>query len=54
MTRDDAVNTIYQIIYSGIISDELGDELMELCSCICNDDFDMCECPPEGQTNYCE
>lgn len=54
MTREEAKYTIYEIINSGIISDELSDDLIEVCNHICNDDFEMCECPPEGRTNCCE
>lgn len=54
MTRDDAIHIIYEIINSGIITEELSDDLTKVCNHICNDDFEMCEYPPEGHTNYCE
>lgn len=40
LDREDAVIIIHQIINSGIISDELENELIEICNRIENDDWE--------------
>ena len=57
MTRKEAILAIYEVINSGIVSDELSDKLSEVCDCICNNDFINCEVDPRcesGYPNYCE
>lgn len=53
MTRKEAKSVIHEIIDSGIISEELEDDLQEVCNTICNDSFEMCSVPDIGP-NYCE
>lgn len=53
MTRDEAKNIIYDVINSGIISEELEDDLTEICNTICEDSFEDCKVPEIG-INYCE
>lgn len=51
MTRSDAVQAIYEIINSGIISDDLEAKLTEVANHICDDDFEKCvddDCYCEG------
>lgn len=51
MTRKEAKETIYHVINSGIIDEELEESLIEICKCICNDMFDKCK---RDIPNYCE
>lgn len=53
MTREYAKSLLYDIINSGIISEELEEGLMELVATICKDSFELCE-EPEVGINYCE
>lgn len=48
MTREDAINTIYLVINSGIIEEELEKRLSEVAECICHDNFTPCV-----GTEYC-
>lgn len=43
MTRADAQSLIYEIINSGIVSEEIEDGLYELANTLCYGDFDDCE-----------
>ena len=52
MTRKEAINVIYEVINSGIISEEIEDNLQKIINCICEDDFDDCEA--DCDTVYCE
>lgn len=52
MTRKEARNIIYEVINSGIISEELEQDLQEICTCICDDDFDNCKADCDAA--YCE
>ena len=58
MTRKEAVEAIYNVINSGIIDDELNDQLTEVCNCLCgHSEFDKCKIDPRcksGYPNYCE
>jgi hypothetical protein len=51
MTRFEASHIIYDIINSGIISEELEDELAEIVSCICENSFEIC---PSEVLRYCK
>lgn len=57
MTRNEAVQAIYEVINSGIIDAELEETLTEVCSRICEDDWEKCEVDERcanGLPNYCE
>lgn len=43
MTRNEAVNAIYEVINSGIIDMELEERLTRACTCICEDDWEDCK-----------
>lgn len=43
MTRREAVDAICEVIDSGILYKELEDKLIDVCDCICDDDFTECE-----------
>lgn len=53
MTRAEGTEIIYKVINSGIIAEEVEEELSELANAICSDDFEQCE-PQEGGTLYCD
>ena len=40
MTREEAIQKIYQIINSGILDIELEDDLVEVCNCIEDNNFE--------------
>ena len=40
MTRQEAVQTIYEVINSGILYLELEDKLVEVCNCIEKNNFE--------------
>lgn len=42
MTRSEASYVIYEIINSGIISEELEEELKDVANAICEDSFEKC------------
>lgn len=62
MTREKAQNIIYKIINSGIVSEEIEEELNELANTICYGEFEKCEsispycteCKHLGGTELCE
>lgn len=39
MTREDAIETIYKVINSGILDLDLEEDLVEVCNCIQCDSF---------------
>lgn len=43
MTRNEAVMVIYEVINSGIISEELEQELTDVAHSICSNSFSDCE-----------
>ena len=45
MTREKARDIIYTIINSGIVSEEIEEELNELANTICYGEFEKCESP---------
>lgn len=49
MTREDAKNTIYQLINSGILDSELEERLTKIANHICEDNFEDCI-----GTEYCK
>ena len=49
MTREDAKQIIYQLINSGILSEELEEKLEEVAKHICANDFEKCNGTP-----YCK
>ena len=51
MTRYEAVNIIYEVINSGIIDEELEENLTEAASCICENSFEKC---PAECLMYCK
>lgn len=51
MTRIEASHIIYEIINSGIISEELEDNLQDIANTICEDSFEKC---PSECSIYCE
>lgn len=55
MTRREAVEIIYEVINSGIISEKLEEELTEICNCICDigaNSFEQCKW--DKYINCCE
>lgn len=50
MTREDAKKIIYEVINSGIISEELEQELTDVANFICSDGFEKCK----TTSPYCE
>lgn len=50
MTRNEAVKIIYEVINSGIISEELEQELTDVAHSICSDSFENCT----HNSPYCE
>lgn len=50
MTREKAQRVIYEIINSGIVSEEIEEELTELANTICYGEFEKCE----STSQYCE
>ena len=50
MTREKAQHIIYEIINSGIVSEEIEEGLNELANTICYGDFEDCE----TTSQYCE
>lgn len=46
MTREDAKQTIYQLINSGILSEEVEDKLDKIVEHICADNFEKCDGTP--------
>ena len=53
MTRQEAKETIYKVINSGIISEELEMELTEVANHICDNDFEKCN-GNDFNSCYCE
>ena len=53
MTRYEAKETIYKVINSGILSDELEAELTEVANGICNNSFENCN-GKDFDCHYCE
>lgn len=51
MTSYEATNAIYEIINSGIISEEVETALTEVADCICEKGFDKC---PAECLRYCK
>jgi hypothetical protein len=51
MTRYEAKNVIYDVINSGIISEDLEENLVEVANCICDNGFEIC---PEEYLRYCK
>lgn len=43
MTRAEASRTIYEIINSGIVSEEIEEKLTDLANTLCYGEFDKCE-----------
>jgi hypothetical protein len=43
MTRREAVNVIYSLINSGVLCDDINEQLNEVANCICYEGFDKCE-----------
>lgn len=54
MTRQEAIEAIYDVINSGIIDSELEEDLTEVCNHICADDFDKCQCDESGDCCECK
>lgn len=62
LTREKAQGIIYTIINSGIVSEEIEEELNELANTICYGEFEECEstspycenCEHLGGTELCE
>lgn len=56
MTRYEARDVIYSIINSGIVDEDLEDELTEIASCICENSFKECddECLQYCKLDDCE
>lgn len=50
MTRAKASKVIYEIINSGIVSEEIEEELTELANVLCYGEFEECE----ETSPYCE
>ena len=50
MTRAEASEIIYKIINSGIVSDEIEEELTELANTLCYGEFEECS----ETSPYCE
>ena len=50
MTREKAQSIIYEIINSGIVSEEIEEGLNELANTICYGEFEKCE----ATSPYCE
>ena len=50
LTREKAQSVIYEIINSGIVSEEIEEDLTELANTICYGEFDKCE----ATSPYCE
>lgn len=50
LTREKAQRVIYEIINSGIVSEEIEEELTELANTICYGEFEKCE----STSPYCE
>ena len=53
MKRHEAKEAIYKVINSGIISDELEEELTEVANHICDNDFEECD-GDDFDSCYCE
>lgn len=57
MSRKEALVLLYKLINSGVLSEEITEELTELANVICEDSFTHCtpdiECS-YGAPNYCE
>lgn len=53
MTRREAKETIYKVINSGILSDELEQELTEVANHICDNEFEKCN-GNDFDSCYCE
>lgn len=51
MTRYEAMHAIYDVINSGILSDECEEKLTEVVNCICEDGFETC---PNECLRYCK
>jgi hypothetical protein len=51
MTRFEAMNVIYAVINSGIIEEELEEDLVEVVNCICDNKFEIC---PKEYLRYCK
>ncbi len=57
MTREEAKAAIYEVINSGIISEDLEERLQEAANCICENNFEPCKIDErckQGYPNYCE
>lgn len=51
MTRQEAMEAIYEVINSGILYEELEDKLTEVVEHICDNDFEIC---PKECLRYCK
>lgn len=56
MTRYEAINVIFQIINSGILHDEIEEELNGVVNCICENGFEQCpvECLQRCKLEKCQ
>lgn len=57
MTRKQATEILFRLINSGILSEDVENELQTLANVICQGEFDQCEVDPRckhGYPNHCE
>lgn len=57
MTRKQATEILFRLINSGILSEDVENELQTLANVICQGEFDKCEVDPRckhGYPNHCE
>ena len=52
MTRSEATYTLQKLINSGVLSDEVCEELTEMCRALCDEDFEMCD-GSDKISSYC-